>query len=99
MTAVPSSSSWSTTLRTVFEGTAKPMPLLLAVPPPVEPLDSICEFTPITRPPESSSGPPELPGLSAASVWITPSIEKPFGALICRSSALTTPVVSVRSRP
>ncbi len=82
----------------MFEGTAKPMPLLLAVPS-LPPLDSICEFTPITRPLESSSGPPELPGLRAASVWITSSIEKPFGALICRPSALTTPVVSVRSRP
>ena len=88
-----------TTFRTVFEGTAKPMPLLLACPPAELPVDSICEFTPITRPAESSSGPPELPGLSAASVWITPSIEKPFGALISRSRALTTPVVSVRSRP
>ena len=97
--AVPSSSSCLTTLLTVFDGTAKPIPLLLAVPPAVEPVDSICEFTPITRPAESSSGPPELPGLSAASVWITPEIEKPLGALISRSSALTTPVVRVRWRP
>ena len=80
---MPSSSSCLTTLLTVFDGTAKPIPLLLAEPPAVEPLDSICEFTPITRPAESSSGPPELPGLSAASVWITLSIEKPLGALIC----------------
>ena len=28
----------------------------------------IAVFTPITRPRESTSGPPELPGLSAASV-------------------------------
>ena len=35
--------------------------------PPV----AICELMPITRPAASSSGPPELPGLIAASVWIT----------------------------
>ena len=32
----------------------------------------ICEATPTTRPPRSSTGPPELPWLIAASVWITP---------------------------
>src|SRR5678816_822738 len=31
----------------------------------------IAVLTPITSPRESSKGPPELPGLSAASVWIT----------------------------
>ena len=67
-----------------------------AVPlPPV----SICELMPITRPAASSSGPPELPGLIAASVWMTLSIAKPLGAWIWRCSAETTPVVSVRSRP
>ena len=50
----------------VSTGTAKPMPalervaLLMAV------------FTPMSRPAESSRAPPELPGLIAASVWITP---------------------------
>ena len=32
--------------------------------------EAICELTPITAPAESISGPPELPGFSAASVWI-----------------------------
>ena len=64
-------------------------------PPPV----AIWELTPITRPAASSSGPPELPGLSAASVWITSSIANPLGAVIRRCSAETTPVVSVRSSP
>ena len=36
----------------------------------VEPVDSICELTPITWPAALNSGPPELPGLIAASVWI-----------------------------
>ena len=61
--------------------------------------DSICELTPITWPAALNSGPPELPGLIAASVWMTSSIEKPLGEEISRCSALTTPVVSVRSRP
>jgi hypothetical protein len=34
-------------------------------------------LTPITRPSHATSGPPELPGLSAASVWITSSISRP----------------------
>ena len=80
---------------TVSIGIAKPMPTLPLPPPPV----SICELMPMTRPVASSSGPPELPGLIAASVWMTLSIVKPLGALIWRCSAETTPVVSVRSRP
>ena len=35
---------------------------------------------PITSPREETSGPPELPGLSAASVWITSSIRRPVRA-------------------
>ena len=35
---------------------------------------------PITSPREDTSGPPELPGLSAASVWITSSIIRPVVA-------------------
>ncbi len=76
-------------------GTAKPIPML----PPPPPAVAICELTPITRPRPSISGPPELPGLIAASVWITFSIVKPLGASIFRWSALTIPVVTVRSRP
>ena len=50
---------------------------------------------PITRPELSRSGPPELPGLIAASVWIRPPgarrlSEKLFG----RFSALTMPRVT-----
>ena len=97
---MPVARSWETTLLTVLDGIAKPMPTLPAWPPAVvEPVDSICELTPITWPAALNSGPPELPGLIAASVWMTSSIEKPLGEEISRCSALTTPVVSVRSRP
>ena len=65
---------------------------------PVLPVE-ICEVTPITRPAASISGPPELPWLIAASVWIAWSIGSVFGASICRCTALTTPVVSVRVKP
>ena len=78
---------------TVFEGIAKPMPSL-----PPESL-AICAFTPITSPSRSRSGPPELPWLIAASVWIESLIVKPFGAYICRCSALTIPLVAVCSSP
>jgi hypothetical protein len=81
------------TSRTVFDGTAKPMPTL---PPP---LDWICELTPMTCPRVLSSGPPELPGLIGASVCRTSSIEKPLGAVISRSRAEMIPAVAVRSRP
>ena len=37
----------------------------------------IAVLTPMTRPRASTSGPPELPGLSAASVWMTLSIRRP----------------------
>ena len=42
---------------------------------------AICELTPTTAPLASSSGPPELPGLIAASVWMTPVIVDAVGSL------------------
>ena len=45
------------------------------------------------------SGPPELPWLIGASVWMTWSIVKRFGAVMRRWRALTMPAVTVRSRP
>ena len=56
-------------------------------------------FTPITSPREETSGPPELPGLSAASVWITSSISRPVCDRSERPSAETTPAVTVDSKP
>ena len=69
-------------------GTAKPTPS----PPPER--DWICELMPTTRPLASSSGPPELPRLIAASVWIAPVIGKSVSDSIVRSMAETTPTDS-----
>ncbi len=90
---------FATKSATVFEAIAKPMPTLPASPPLAAPALAICEFTPITLPCSSSSAPPELPGLIAASVWSAPSIGVPSGAWISRSSADTIPLVNVWSRP
>src|SRR5206468_10651636 len=78
---------------TVLDGIARPMPTLAPVWP------AIWALTPTTSPLESSSGPPELPWLIAASVWIESLIVKLFGACIWRWTALTIPPVSVSSRP
>ena len=78
---------------TVFTGMAKPMPeeaplgLYIAV------------FTPTNCPNELSKGPPEFPGLIAASVWITSRIVRLFTDSISLPSALTTPTVMVVSSP
>ena len=66
---------------------------LLRVPP------WIWALIPITWPKRSSSGPPELPWLMAASVWIASGMVRPFGASMLRPVALTIPAVIVRSRP
>jgi hypothetical protein len=60
----PLSTRSITTRRARLMGMAKPSPSL---PPPRERME---EFTPITSPSALTSGPPELPGLMEASVWI-----------------------------
>ena len=60
---------------------------------------SICVLTPMTWPRALRRGPPELPWLIGASVWITWSIVKRFGAVMRRWSALMIPDVAVRSSP
>ena len=93
MTAPPAISVFATLLA-VSIGMAKPTPELSP-----ESL-SICALTPITLPLTASiSGPPELPWLIAASVWIDPESEKRFGAVIVRLIALTIPAVIVSGRP
>ena len=47
----------------------------------------------------SSRGPPELPLLIGASVWMTWSMVNWFGAVMSRCTALTMPAVAVRSSP
>ena len=59
-----------------------------SLPPDCE---SICSLMPITSPPALNSGPPELPGLIEASVWMPPVMVAPFGDWISRSTAETTP--------
>ena len=63
----PCSISWPITLRTMFTGMAKPMPML-----PPERL-MIAALMPTRLPFRSISAPPELPGLMAASVWMKSS--------------------------
>ena len=83
--------SCAATPRTVLIGMAKPMPMLPCWPVfPVE----ICEVTPITRPAASISGPPELPWLIAASVWIAWSIDSVFGASIVPLQRRSRPLSS-----
>ena len=71
-------------------GTAKPIPMF----------PSFCAFVmiavlmPMTSPRTLSSGPPELPGLIAASVWII-SLLRPVDTGNARPTALTTPTVTV----
>src|SRR6478609_459181 len=56
-------------------------------------------LTPTTAPRDVTRGPPELPGLSAASVWMTLSIKRPDWERKDRPSALTTPDVTVHWKP
>ena len=78
---------------TVLLGIANPTPSF-----PPESL-SICELTPITFPLASSSGPPELPWLIAASVWMALVIGWLSGDWMVRPVALTMPAVSESARP
>ena len=81
----PSRRSRETTKLTVLLAIAKHSPCAGRI---------IAVFTPITSPREVTSGPPELPGLSAASVWRMSSISRPERLRSDRPSALTTPVVT-----
>ncbi len=56
----------------------------------------ICELMPTTSPSRLNSGPPELPGFTAASVWMKPTTPSPGSE---RDLALTMPEVTVLSRP
>ena len=77
----------ATTTCTMFDGMAKPMP----IEPPVR--EKIAVLMPTTAPSMSTSAPPELPGLMAASVWM----KKPESVMprLVRASAETMPLVTV----
>ncbi len=74
-------------------GMAKPMPELCSAP-----LEAIMVLMPMTSPRELSSGPPELPGLMAASVWMASSMGAPSEPRIDRME-LMMPRVMVPLRP
>jgi hypothetical protein len=81
----------STTTRTMAEGMAKPMPTL---PPDFE---KIAVLMPVSRPCMSTSAPPELPGLIAASVWMK-DCASPTPTCV-RASAEMMPCVTVWPTP
>src|SRR5205085_9303378 len=78
----------------VLEGVANPTPEFDPWPWEFWLLVSIWSARPITWPEALSSGPPEFPGLIAASVWIAFGIVNWFGAEIVRPVADTIPAVS-----
>jgi hypothetical protein len=70
----------------VFAGMAKPRPWAIAM---------IAVLMPTTRPWESTSGPPELPGFSGAACWMMFSMSRPSWPRMALPRALTTPVETV----
>ncbi len=56
-------------------------------------------LTPMTSPRELTSGPPELPGLRAASVWMHVIDQPPDSERSERPRALTTPAVTLYWKP
>ena len=83
--------SWGSRSRTVLMGTANPMPRLLGRSL------TIAVLMPMTSPRRFSRGPPELPGLMAASVWMT-RWGLPGTWRNGLPTALTTPTVTVCPR-
>src|SRR6266545_4346183 len=92
------------TALTRLPGIAKPTPMLPSLCPDV----AIAVLMPITWALRSTSAPPELPGLIAASVWMAPAMSVVCGSAwlrwsppseMVRSSALTIPEVTEPSRP
>jgi hypothetical protein len=66
------------------------------------PMPATAVFTPTTRPRPSTSAPPEFPGFSAASVWMTLSTTRwalPERTGSDRPSADTTPAVTDPANP
>ena len=111
--AEPVAISWSATETTRSEGIAKPRPIEPAWPSEDVASDLIDELMPMTAPVASKSGPPELPGLIDASIWIALVTTRSEDAwvLFCdelsssmetstgRLRAETMPVVTVFDRP
>ena len=66
---------------------------------PLTPEAAIWAGTPTSSPAAFRSAPPELPWLTAASVWIAPVMEKPLGASIVRPRPDTMPALALPSYP
>ena len=77
--------AWAMIGRAMSIGIAKPMPLLFW---------AMAVLMPMTLPPASSSGPPELPGLIAASVWMRFDSDSLLSVVIERPLADTMPLVT-----
>ena len=77
--------AWSMIGRAMSIGIANPMPL-----------ESVATavLIPTTAPEASTSGPPELPGLIAASVWMRFEIRLPSSSVIVRPLPDTMPLVT-----
>jgi hypothetical protein len=81
-------------------GIAKPSPILRLAAKV-----RIAELTPTTRPPASTSGPPEFPGLMEASVWMAfmyavgESAAAPSDTITGRFRAEMMPCVTVPGSP
>jgi hypothetical protein len=84
--------SCSVTLRVMFDGMAKPMPML----PPVG--EKICELMPTSSPVVLTSAPPELPWLMGASVC-RKSSKLPSERPVRRPLAEMMPAVTVWPTP
>ena len=98
--ALPVRSSSSATRLAWLTGIEKPTP----IDPPSAPVVAIAELMPISWPCMSTSGPPELPGLIAASVCSAFSTVESFATrspptLTGRLIALMIPVVTVPPSP
>ncbi len=89
----PYFSKSASTCLAVLMGMAKPMPADWSAP-----LLAIRVVMPMTSPRELSSGPPELPGLTAASVWMASSMGLPCGPRMERMAEMM-PRVMVPLRP
>src|SRR6476660_206349 len=93
--------SSSAMLRASSMGMAKPRPI--EPPSPwLWPRLRMAVLMPTTAPVASTSAPPELPGLIAASVWMasmTATVSPVPSRRTGRCSALTIPVVTVPARP
>ena len=84
---------------TRFDGMAKPMPMEPAVPDELA-VEAMDELMPITWPAALKVGPPELPGLMAASICtalVTMALLSSSVTVTGRLSADTMPVVAVSS--